>query len=183
MSDAPRSPAEVLARLAETRAQLVATLEPLSDAQWIWTPDEVVWSAALLAEHLAVVDFGTSRLLTERFDTLEEVSYTSEQQAKKDAMIPVAVANRGVKIEAPAFVRPKNRFATRAECMAKLLGARDAIVQAVQTHGDRLRTRSAPHPALGSLDGLQWALFSAEHGARHMAQFVELRSLAGFPTA
>ncbi len=181
MSVAPFSPADVLVRLDAARTQLVAAFSPLSDAQWSWAPDDVIWSAALIAEHLAVIDRGTARLITDKFETLTPASYTAEQRAKKDAMIPVAVANRGVKIEAPASVRPKNRFATREECMASLLGARDAIAVAVRTAGDTLRTRSFNHPVLGDLDGLQWAVFSAEHGARHMAQVAELRTLPGFP--
>ena len=183
MSAAPLSPADVLARLDVTRAQLVSAFTPLTDAQWAWAPDDITWSAALIAEHLAVIDRGTARLIAEKFETLEPASYTPEQRAKKDAMIPVAVSNRGFTIEAPASVRPKHRFTTRAECMASLLGARDAIADRVRTTGDTLRTRSFTHPVLGNLDGLQWALFSAEHGARHMAQLAELRALAAFPKA
>ncbi len=183
MSAVPLTPAQVLARLAEARAEVRAAFEPLSDAQWTWAPDDVTWSAAHIAEHLAVVDRGTARLITEKFPSLEPANFTAEQRAKKDAMIPVHVANRGVKIEAPETVRPKGRFGTRAECMETLLGARDAIAGAVETKGDALRERSAPHPVLGTCDGLQWALFSAEHGARHLVQMAELRALPGFPSA
>ena len=180
---APLSPADVIARLDLTRDRLVDGLETLSDAQWSWAPDDRIWSAAHIAEHLAVVNFGTSRLLTDRFEALEAASFTAEQQARKDAMIAPAVANRGFKLEAPANVRPKNRWGSRAETMAKLMAARDAIADAVRNATVDLRSRKAPHPALGTLDGLQWALFSAEHDERHMAQLDELRQHPDFPKA
>ena len=178
---APLSRTDVLARLEATRDRLVGSLESLSDEQWGWAPDDRIWSAAHIAEHLAVVNFGTSRLLTERFAALEPASFTAEQQARKDAMIAPAVANRGIKMEAPANLRPKSRWATRAEVMSKLMGARDAIADAVRNTVADLRSRKAPHPALGTLDGMQWALFSAEHDERHMAQLDELRQHPEFP--
>ena len=179
----PLTSAQVIARLDATRDRLVAGLETLSDDQWGWSPDPRIWSAAHIAEHLAVVNFGTSRLLTERFETLEPASFTAEQQARKDAMIAPAVANRGIKMEAPANLRPKSRWGTRAEIMSKLLSARDAITNAVRNTTVDLRTRKAPHPALGTLDGLQWALFAAEHDERHMTQLDELRQHPDFPAS
>ena len=183
MTAAPFSPDDVLARLAEARAEIIASVEPLSDVQWAWSPDESTWSAAHIVEHCAVVDRGTAKMLTEKFSTLEAVDFTPEQQAKKDASIRVAVANRGVKLDAPPRVVPSGRFASRADAMAALLGARDTIADAVRTSGNALRSRGAPHPFLGKFDGLQWAVFSAEHGARHMSQLAELRAQPEFPKA
>ena len=183
MSAIPITRDDVLARLAETKVDLATTFGALSDAQWTWAPDDIVWSAANLAEHIGAVEYSMARLFRERFETLEAADFTAEQHAKRDALIRRAVPDRSAKIEAPAGVRPKNRFATRAECMAALMAAHDAMVDVVRTRGETLRTRSAPHPAFGNLDGLQWGLLCAEHGARHLAQLAELRTLPGFPSA
>ena len=136
---APLSRADVIARLDATRDRLIDSLETLSDAQWQWSPDQRVWSAALIAEHLAVVNFGTSRLIAERFETMQPVSYTADQQARKDAMIPSIVLNRGTRLDAPENVRPKSRWSSRAEVMSKLLSARGFdSEQAVQDEIDAL---------------------------------------------
>ena len=174
---------DVLARLAATLVELATTFDALSDAQWAWTPDNVVWSAANIAEHIAAVERGMARLYSERFETLEAVDFTAEQRAKRDALIMRAVPDRSAKIEAPSSVRPKSRFATRAECMAALMAARDAMSEVVRTRGETLRTRAAPHPAFGNLDGMQWGMLCADHGARHLAQLAELRTVPGFPSA
>lgn len=183
MSPSPVTRDDVLARLEATRLELRATLDALSDAQWAWAPSDAVWSAAQIAEHVGAVERGMAKLYSERFDTLEPANHTDEQRARRDALIVQAVPNREVKIEAPAGVRPKSRFATRAECMAALMAARDAMAEVVRTRGETLRTRSAPHPAFGNLDGIQWGLLCAEHGSRHMAQVTELRATPGFPSA
>lgn len=180
---APLSPADVLTKLDASRGRLVDAFGTLSDAQWSWAPDDKIWTAAHIAEHLAVIAFGTSKLLTEKFASLEPASYTPEQQAKKDAMIPIAVANRGTKLESPANVRPKGRWGTRAEIMAKLLYGHDAIADAVRSSTVDLRSRTAPHPFLGSFDGLQWAVFTVAHADRHIAQLDEMRALPEFPRA
>ncbi|MBI2796578.1 MAG: DinB family protein [Gemmatimonadetes bacterium] len=178
---APLTRTDVLERLDAVRDRLVDALETLSDAQWNWAPDQRAWSAAHIAEHLAVIAYGTSRMLTDRFETLEPASFTPEQQARKDARIPLAVANRGVKLESPEHVRPKSRWSSRAETMAKLLYGHDAVADAVRNATVDLRSRTAPHPYLGAFDGMQWAVFTAAHADRHLAQLDELRALPGFP--
>ena len=180
---APLSRAEVLERLDASRDRLIDAFETLSDEQWSWAPDDKTWSAANIAEHLAVIAFGTSRLLTDKFDTLEPASYTPEQQARKDAMIPDKVANRGTRLEAPENVRPKARWATRAEIQAKLMFGHDAMANAVRNTAVDLRSRTAPHPFLGAFDGMQWAIFTVAHADRHIAQLDEMRARPGFPTA
>ena len=183
MTIAPLSAAAVATKLHDLRASLISELETLSDAQWEWTPDDAHWSAALIAEHIAVVERSIARLFGERFETLEAVNFTDEQRAKRDQVIALGVPDRTRRIEAPEGARPKRRFATRAECMAALLAARDQMTEVVRTRGDTLRGRIVPHPAFGNLDGVQWGLVCALHGARHLAQAAELRTLPGYPAA
>lgn len=181
MAPAPLTPADVLARLAEARPELAAAFSGFSDAQWNWSPDPSRWSVAQVAEHVATVDRGTAALLTTRFDTMTPADYTPEQRGKKDAQVLAVVTDRSFKIEAPAMVAPKGRYATRAEAEAALMANRDAIGEAVTARGDTLRTRTFPHPALGALDGLQWVLMSIQHARRHLLQVQELRAHPDFP--
>ena len=183
MTIAPLSAAAVATKLHDLRASLISELQTLSDAQWEWTPDDAHWSAALIAEHIAVVERSIARLFGERFETLEAVSFSDEQRTKRDQVIVHGVPNRAMKIEAPESARPKRRFATRAECMAAMLAARDQMTEVVRTRGEALRGRIVPHPAFGNLDGVQWGLVCALHGARHLAQVDELRQTPGFPVA
>jgi hypothetical protein len=44
-----------------------------------------------------------------------------------------------------------------------------------------LRRRSAHHPTFGPLDGYQWILVIAAHGARHTEQILEVRDGLNFP--
>ncbi|MBI3790901.1 MAG: DinB family protein [Gemmatimonadetes bacterium] len=183
MNATPVTPDQLLQRLEVTEAEVIATLGALSDAQWSWAPDDATWSAAHIVEHIGAVERGMAKIYDERFDTLEPSPFSDEQRAKRDAMLAKAVPNRDIKIEAPAGVRPKNRFATRAEAMAALATARKAFMTVVRTRGDTLRSRLCPHPAFGNIDGIQWGIVIAEHGLRHMAQLAELRTRPGFPAA
>ncbi len=183
MSDTPTTPAQIVARLESSSVQVADTLNALSDAQWIWAPDETTWSAANISEHLGAVERGIAKLFDEKFDALEASTFSDAQRAKRDATLFAAVPNREFKIEAPLGVRPKNRFATRAECMAAVAAARASFVAVMRARGDAMRTRLYPHPAFGNIDGVQWGIVIAEHGLRHMAQLAELRTRPGFPGA
>jgi hypothetical protein len=47
----------------------------------------------------------------------------------------------------------------------------------------RLRDFAFEHPALGTLDVYQWALFIGAHTTRHLAQIAAVKADARFPCA
>jgi hypothetical protein len=179
----PTTRDEALDRLVAAGERVAAAFAPLSDAQWTWSPDAKTWSAHQIAEHLVIIDEMTTKLLGDRFSTFAEASFTDEQRAKKDAMLPRATADRGTKIEAPEAIRPTGRYASRAGCLAAFAAARATLVANVRSATVDFRSRARPHPVLGTLDGIQWLLFCVAHGDRHLAQLAELRAHPGFPAA
>ena len=56
MSDAER--ARVVRLLQQTRDDFLATVEPVTDAQWDFRPEPDRWSIGLIAEHLGLVERG-----------------------------------------------------------------------------------------------------------------------------
>lgn len=180
---APTTRDEALAQLAASAQRFTAAFGHLSDTQWTWTPDDKTWTPRQIAEHLVIIDENVTKLLGDRFSALAEVSFTDEQQAKRDALIPLATADRGTKIEAPEPIRPTGRFATRAECLTAFELARATLATTVRSSAHDYRARARPHPVLGTMDGIQWVLFTIAHGDRHLAQLAELRAHPGFPAA
>ena len=180
---APTTRDEALAQLSAAGERFTVAFGSLSDPQWTWSPDDKTWAPQQIAEHLVAVDELTGRLLGPGFGGFAEVNFTDEQRAKKDALIPRAVADRNTRIEAPESIRPKGRFATRGEALAALAATRDALATVVRTSTADFRSRGRPHPVLGTLDGIQWVIFAVAHGERHLAQLTELRAHPGFPAA
>lgn len=180
---APVTRDEALARLAAGGERYVSAFSALSDTQWTWAPDDTTWSARDIAEHLVIIDENVTKLLGDRFDSLDEMSYSDEQRARKDGMIPVATADRGTKIEAPEQIRPTGRFATRGDCLGAFKAARETLIATVRNSPADYRARGRVHRVLGTLDGIQWMIFVVAHADRHLAQLAELRARPGFPAA
>ena len=78
---------------------------------------------------------------------------------------------------------PANRWLTKAEVIEQFRRARAASVEALRNAGDDLRSRFAPHPVAGNLDGYQWFLTIAAHTERHLAQIEEIKSHPDYPAA
>ncbi|MDF1504185.1 DinB family protein [Roseisolibacter sp. H3M3-2] len=130
------------------------------------------WSAAEVVEHLAltewaVVEFVRGTLLTwPRHDPA--IALPTDHEVLR------ASADRAVRLDAPERLRPVGDGARPAALCAGLEAARDTAIALAVAHGDALRTRTAPHPHFGLLDGAQWLLFLAGHAERHAVQLHEL---------
>jgi hypothetical protein len=81
------------------------------------------------------------------------------------------------RIEAPEMVQPSeglNVESALERLTAVRTRLRTGLVQ--EASGVALATVSAPHPAIGMLDGYQWILMVAQHERRHIGQ---IRRIAG----
>lgn len=165
----------VLARMAQSDAELRALLAHVTEAQWHWKPAVDAWSLNEIAEHLTVVEQGVLfRLRTAPADGFEKT-------AGKERLSAMLV-NRNVKVPAPARSQPSGqRFATPSECLAQLALARAATLSWARDPDTQLLQHVMPHPAFGELHGGQWLEMLAGHTLRHIAQMREVMASEGFP--
>jgi uncharacterized damage-inducible protein DinB len=167
--------------LEETRQKVLDSLKDLSDAQWKFKSAPDRWSAAEVAEHIAVSEETLLGLVTERVMKSPAAPEKKEAAKNKDELVRNSVTNRSVKVQAPEMLRPTNRFKTLEETIKAFNASRDKTIEYVKTTQDDLRSHFAPHPIFKDLDGYQWLLLLSGHSERHSLQIIEVRSDPNFP--
>jgi len=169
----------VLGELQSTTDGFLATVAGLTPAQWAWVPAPGRWSVGLTAEHITVVLRGVGKLLSQKL--LQMPLPATDDGRISDDRVVTLMFNRNQTIQAPEAVRPTGRWGSGEDCVAAFREARDGMMQWVAGNTEDLRRFGAPHPIMGTLDGVQWLLFVAAHTERHTRQIQETRLAAGFP--
>lgn len=169
--------------LHATRKQVIDQFSALSEAQWKFKAAPEVWSAAEIAEHIALSEPMIFQAASIRAMQSPAQPEKSAESRKRDQMIIQMITNRTHKAKAPEPLVPSNKFATRAAVLDAFKQARDRTIAYVRESNDDLRSHFAPHPvaAIGEMDAYQWTLLIAAHTERHLAQLKELMERPEFP--
>src|SRR5262249_56390281 len=144
--------------LEETRQKVLDSLKDLSDAQWKFKSAPDRWSAAEVAEHIAVSEETLLGLVTDRVMKSPATPEKKEAAKGKDELIRNSITNRSVKAQAPEMLRPTNRFKTRQHTIKAFNSSRDKTIEYVKTTQDDLRTHFMPHPIFKNLTPYQCSL-------------------------
>jgi uncharacterized damage-inducible protein DinB len=175
------SPEERQSALEETRQKVLDSLKDLSDAQWKFKSAPDRWSAAEVAEHIAVSEEAILGLVTERVMKSPAAPEKKEAAKDKDELVRTSVTNRSVKVQAPEMLKPTSRFKTREEMIKAFNASRDKTIEYVKTTQDDLRSHFTPHPIFKDLDAYQWVLLISGHSERHSLQILEVKADPNFP--
>jgi uncharacterized damage-inducible protein DinB len=167
--------------LEETRQKVLDSLKDLSDAQWKFKSAPDRWSAAEVAEHIAVSEEAILGLVTERVMKSPAAPEKKEAAKDKDELVRTSVTNRSVKVQAPEMLKPASRFKTREEMIKAFNASRDKTIEYVKTTQDDLRSHFGPHPIFKDLDAYQWVLLISGHSERHSLQILEVKADPNFP--
>ena len=167
--------------LEETRQKVLDSLKNLSDAQWKFKSAPDRWSAAEVAEHIAVSEETLLALVTDRVMKSAAAPEKKEAVKGKDDLIRNSITNRTVKVQAPEMLKPTNRFKTLEETVKAFNANRDKTIEYVKTTQDDLRSHFMPHPVFKDLDAYQWILLLSGHSERHSLQILEVRADQNFP--
>ena len=167
--------------LEETRQKVLDSLKDLSDAQWKFKSAPERWSAAEVAEHIAVSEEAILGLVTERVMKSPAAPEKKEAAKDKDELVRTSVTNRSVKVQAPEMLKPASRFKTREEMIKAFNASRDKTIEYVKTTQDDLRSHFGPHPIFKDLDAYQWVLLISGHSERHSLQILEVKADPNFP--
>ena len=136
--------------------------------------DPARWSPAEVVKHLAIVD----RRIAQRLAALVEEARALPPETETSPWLPSPFVTRALdrtrrirtsEASEPVDVDPERVW-------DELMATRQALAEAA-ANGDGLALGkvSAPHPALGSLNGYDWIAFVGAHAARHAAQIREMR--------
>jgi hypothetical protein len=180
----PLTPEErevALKSLQATRDAFLKSIAGLSEKQWKFKPAPDRWSVAEVSEHIAVSESTIFGLVQTKFMTSPATPEKRTEVAGKDEIVLTKVPDRSRKAQAPEFLKPTNRWATREEVTKAFEDSRQATMDYVRTTNDDLRDHFGPHPMLGTLDAYQWILLISAHSERHTKQIEEVKADPNFP--
>jgi hypothetical protein len=170
-----------LKSLQATHDAFLQSIAGLSEKQWRFKPAPDRWSVAEVSEHIAVSESMMFGMVQSKIMTSPADPSKRSEVAGKDEIILTRVPDRSHKAQAPEFLKPTNRWATREELTKAFEDSRKATMDYVRTTNDDLRDHFGPHPILGPMDAYQWILLISAHCERHTKQIEEVKADPNFP--
>jgi hypothetical protein len=131
-------------------------------------PTPNAWSPLEVIEHLAVVERGVHRQVTNAAAEPPNDVRTEEKDPLVDGAATVIT-----KLKAPEMVVPSSRFGEKAFTIFR--DRRISTINLARTLDIDWRAHHAMHPLFGPLDVGQWFLLAARHGERHAHQIAASR--------
>jgi len=170
-----------LKSLQATHDAFLKSIAGLSEKQWKFKPAPDRWSVAEVAEHIAVSESTIFGMVQGKIMTSPAEPEKRAETKGKDETVLTMVPDRSHKAQAPEFLKPTNRWATREELVKSFEESRKGTMEYVKTTNDDLRDHISPHPMLGPLDAYQWILLISAHSERHTKQIEEVKADPNFP--
>ncbi|MFZ1917309.1 MAG: DinB family protein [Terriglobales bacterium] len=170
-----------LKSLQATHDAFLKSIAGLSDKQWRFKPAPDRWSVAEVSEHIAVSESMIFGYVQKQIVTSAATPEKRAEVKVTDQQILTLVPDRSHKAQAPEFLKPTNRWATREELIRSFEDSRKATMDYVRTTNDDLRDHFGPHPLLGPMDAYQWILLISAHSERHTRQIEEVKADPNFP--
>lgn len=169
-----------LKSLQVTHDAFLQSISGLSEKQWKFKPAPDRWSVAEVSEHIAVSE-STLLGLVQKIEAGPATPEKRSEVKVTDVQILQMVPDRSHKAQAPEFLQPTGRWATRDQLTKSFEDARKATMDYVKTTQDDLRDHFEMHPKFGTMDGYQWILLISAHSERHTKQIEEVKADPNFP--
>jgi hypothetical protein len=157
-------------QLAETRNQLLCTINSLTNEELNKKPASDKWSISQICHHL---------YLAERTFTQSIIYGLKKGISRKADPKPIQfAADRSIKIDAPEIVLPGEVSLTLEQIVEELDRSREILLEVLSRIEDKslLAQRSAKHPLFGHLPLDQWVELIYLHDQRHIEQIEETKS-------
>jgi len=167
---APKEHMDIVELLHQSRTEVRAAAEGLTEPQAKHKPSPEKWSVLDCVEHVVIVE---GRVMG-RFENPATGEVPRADQ-EREANIREAGTNRGTALQAPEPTRPTGRYATLAEALAAFDAARERTIAFAQQKGPELYAIAISHPVFGVLNGVEAMHLTAAHARRHAAQMREVR--------
>ncbi|MEP6683149.1 MAG: DinB family protein [Parafilimonas sp.] len=164
--------------LNKTRADLIASVHGLSDAQLNFKTAPDRWSVLECVQHITLASQGLFGLVQQTAKTPNDSNFKS---GVTDSMFIVMVENRTQKAQAPEPFKPVHSpYKDLDETLKAFNAGRDSLINYVQTTNDDLRAH-VTNLGFAKVDAYQVILLISAHTNRHMQQLDEVKADANFP--
>lgn len=172
----------LLARLDETRREVVVSTESVTHKQSTWTDDSNRWTILQVLEHIALTEDYLFGLLEKSLADAKPIDANQKlpDPSAQDAAIVKMLSDRSQKAKAPEEAKPRDKYRNRDEAMLAFTKSREKTATFVRTTQLDLRRYKMKTP-LGELDAHQWILMITAHTHRHALQIEEVLRNPEYP--
>ena len=162
---------DIFAANLEARSAFLRTMADVSDDEAAAIVPGEKWSIGNIAEHLAMVDHGISRICRRLVSEARKVGNPGTGElAISPRFWELAESVAKVKVEAPEQVRPTGKISIR-EAIEMLQNNHSAFEELREDLKDLdLSGPKFPHPYFGEITAIEWMIVSGAHEARHTRQ-------------
>jgi len=164
--------------LESTKKNIQEATKGLSAAQWNFKPAPDRWSVAEVVEHIALAE-DMLRGMTEE-QAMKGPAAPDRDLKKTDDAVLAVIPDRSHKAQAPAPLKPVNKFGTPDEALKHFVDSRAKTEDFLKSTPD-LRGHTMDSPMGMKLDAYEWILFTGAHSERHLKQILEVKADPGFP--
>ena len=171
--------ANALQWLEESRAEFLAAVDGLTEAQWKWKPAPDRWSVGEVAEHVVLAEAGQFANVKKCITATADPDWEAKSKGKTERLVAVLAPRLGRAQAAEAIV-PKGAM-TQAEARDRFLKLRAEIVKFTAETDAPLKQGIVDNSFFGPLNGCQWLIYAPLHTMRHDKQIAEVKATPGYP--
>jgi hypothetical protein len=171
--------ANALKWLEESRAEFLAAVDGVNEAQWKWRPAPDRWSVGEVAEHVVLAEAGQFANVKKCIAATPDPDWEAKTKGKTETLVAVLAPRLGRAQAAEAIV-PKGGM-TQAEVRERFLKLRAEIGKFAAESDDPLKQGIVDNTFFGPLNGYQWLIYAPLHTMRHDKQITEVKATPGYP--
>lgn len=163
--------ADIYSANEKIREGLATTVSNISAGEASILPDGEKWSIQQIVEHIAIVEYSTSRICTKLLDAAKSIGKPSDGTVTVSAAFGERSAEIAtLKVEAPERVQPTGDV-TIAETFERMSANRE-VFDAMRGDLERydLSEPKFPHPFFGEITAPEWLILAGGHERRHTKQ-------------
>ena len=170
----------VLKLLEDSRAEYLAYVENVSEAQWTWKAAPDRWSVGDTAEHILLSEGALFGLMQRALAAAPNPDWEKKTASKTEFLERVMV-DRSHKAIAPEPIRPQGL--SKDEVIRRYKEARAKTIAFAQDTQVLLKEHTSEHPfpVFNTLNAYQWLLYIPLHNMRHDQQIAEVQASPGYP--
>jgi len=166
--------------LEETRDDLQATINGLSEDQFNFKPAADRWSIKECLQHIAASEVAIWQMCEGALKAPANPEKRSEIKVTDDQLMKM-VSDRSTKRQTIDPLKPENStYTTALDAVNGFKASREKLIKYVKNSKDDMRNHVALTP-LGSIDAYQIVLFIGAHSNRHTQQIAEVLADPNFP--
>ncbi len=167
--------------LQESRAEFLAAIEGVSEAQWRWKPAPERWSVGEVAEHIVTAEASMWRKIQDALAAPPNAAWEAQTKGKTE-IIEQVMAPRLGRATAPEPLVPKGDM-TKAQVKLQFERQRADFEKFARDTDLALKEHTAEHPfaMFNPLNAYQWLIYAPLHTMRHDKQIAEVKATAGYP--